>query len=695
MIPATAVWPAARAGDALLALAEAASLHPRAEPLDGPPPGAALEAWLEDAASWIGVEAEPTAAAYPDVAAMVRGAVPALVVAAGGVLAVVGVGRRTLHVIGPDLVRARVPVGDVVDALRAPAEQTVAGELARIVARTAGARRSEPRLRAAVLGARLATVQVGGVVMLRRAIEAPLRAAARDLRLPRRLSAIAGLHLAGYAVMLASWWAIGHTILSGRIDPGWLSAWALLVATGTAARLAAIARAEPLAIDAATLLRQRLVVGALRVAPDLVRGDGAGRALGRVFEANALEQLAVTGGFTALFAAIELAVVGVVLALGAGGLLHVVLLAITVATAVLGSLRYLRARRAWTDDRLAITHDLVEVMLGHATRLAQEPGDDRHAREDRELARYARRSAELDRRLVWLVAAVPGGWLVIAALALAPAFVLGGIDVPALAIALGGMLLGYSALAKLGDAATRLADAAIAWRSVAPLLAAARIAPPSASPSLVHAPRSPGQPLVVARGVRYRPSRSSVPVLAGCDLIVREGDRVVLEGPSGAGKSTLAAILAGLRQPDAGLVLAGGLDRATLGERGWRRRVALVPQFHDNHLFLGSLAFNLLMARAWPPTRQDLGDADAISRELGLGPLIERMPSGLFQIVGETGWTLSHGERSRVFVARALLSGAPLTVLDESLAALDPQTLIDALACVERRARAAVVIAHP
>jgi ATP-binding cassette subfamily B protein len=88
-------------------------------------------------------------------------------------------------------------------------------------------------------------------------------------------------------------------------------------------------------------------------------------------------------------------------------------------------------------------------------------------------------------------------------------------------------------------------------------------------------------------------------------------------------------------------------------------------------------------------------EALAVAKELGLGPLIERMPAGLSQMVGETGWQLSHGEQSRLFIARALLQKARLVVLDESFAALDPETLARALRCVMERAQALVVIAHP
>ena len=73
----------------------------------------------------------------------------------------------------------------------------------------------------------------------------------------------------------------------------------------------------------------------------------------------------------------------------------------------------------------------------------------------------------------------------------------------------------------------------------------------------------------------------------------------------------------------------------------------------------------------WPPEPSDLDEAETVCRELGLGTLLDRMPAGIMQMVGETGWRLSHGERSRLFVARALLHGAPLVVLDESFGALD------------------------
>jgi ATP-binding cassette, subfamily B, bacterial len=87
--------------------------------------------------------------------------------------------------------------------------------------------------------------------------------------------------------------------------------------------------------------------------------------------------------------------------------------------------------------------------------------------------------------------------------------------------------------------------------------------------------------------------------------------------------------------------------------------------------------------------------AERVCRALELGPLLDRMPAGMLQLVGETGWQLSHGERSRLYIARALLQGADVVLLDESFAALDPQTLQRTLSFVLEAAPTVLVIAHP
>jgi ABC-type bacteriocin/lantibiotic exporter with double-glycine peptidase domain len=198
-----------------------------------------------------------------------------------------------------------------------------------------------------------------------------------------------------------------------------------------------------------------------------------------------------------------------------------------------------------------------------------------------------------------------------------------------------------------------------------------------------------------ATDLRFVHAGRGDPVLQGCNLTIGSGERVILQGPSGGGKSTLASLLAGLRTPQSGLVLLDGLDRHTVGFEGWRRRVVLVPQFHENHLVLGSVAFNLLMGVQWPPEPDDFARAEAVLRELGLGPTLDRMPSGLLQTIGETGWQLSHGERSRLYLARALLQNPDILILDESFAQLDPANMHLALTAVTARSAGILLIAHP
>jgi ATP-binding cassette subfamily B protein len=343
-----------------------------------------------------------------------------------------------------------------------------------------------------------------------------------------------------------------------------------------------------------------------------------------------------------------------------------------------------------------MTNDLVEQMVGHRTRLVQQRPEEWHETEDAALARTTHLSACMD-RLGVVLRAVPHLWLLVALGGLGPTLIAGRAAPTALGIAVAGVLLAGQALTKLVEAAADLGGAAIAWARVAPLFRAAAGVPEGGAPELAllaRAGRRGESAVLAARGLSYTHAGRAEPTLRGLTLRVRAGERILFEGPSGSGKSTLAALLAGLRRPDDGLLLVGGLDYPTLGAEGWARRVVISPQFHENHIVTETLAFNLLLSR-WPPAAADMLALHELLVELGLGPLVARMPAGLLQMVGEGGWQLSHGERSRVYLARALLQGAEVVILDESFGALDPETLDRCLACVLRRAPTLLVIAHP
>jgi len=235
-----------------------------------------------------------------------------------------------------------------------------------------------------------------------------------------------------------------------------------------------------------------------------------------------------------------------------------------------------------------------------------------------------------------------------------------------------------------------LIGAGISWREAAALFRAAEAMKPAGVTEA-----APGRTALDATDVTFRYRPDGPAVLNGLNLRMERGDLALLEGASGRGKSTLVSMLCGLREPASGLLTSGGLDRRSMGALRWRKKVAAAPQYHENHVVTGTLAFNLLMGRAWPPSQEDLAEADQVCRELGLGDLLERMPAGIQQVVGDTGWQLSQGERSRVFLARALLQKSEMVILDESFAALDPENLRRAMECSIRRAGTLLVVAHP
>ncbi|MFD9905083.1 thiol reductant ABC exporter subunit CydD [Streptomyces sp. NPDC059063] len=188
--------------------------------------------------------------------------------------------------------------------------------------------------------------------------------------------------------------------------------------------------------------------------------------------------------------------------------------------------------------------------------------------------------------------------------------------------------------------------------------------------------------------VQY-PGRAT-PALRRVSLSVRPGEHVALVGPSGAGKSTLLALLLGFVTPESGRVEVGGTDLARLDPDDWRSRVAWVPQ--RPHLFAASVADNIRLGRP------DASDAEVrrAARAASADLFVEELPEAYDTPLGEHGAGLSAGQRQRIALARAFLKDAPVLLLDEPTAHLDPESE----AAVTRatvglmRGRTAVVVAH-
>lgn len=686
-------WPAARLGEAMAALARKTGLNAGACDASNPKSftsGADLAAWMEWRAKLLDCEAEPLQTTLGDLEADLAAAHPALLrISEFFYLAVFGSGRGMLRILTPNLASRRVAVRQVCEAIREPIEREKRDEIERLLGETQIARLRQAKTVRLLLNEQLADNRFDQCWILRRMPGARPIAWLREVNAFGNIGRLVGAHTLQYLLWLASWAMLGTLSFEGRMDRGWLWAWALLLMTLVPFRLLTTWLQGSIAIGVGGILKRRLLAGALRLAPEEMRQRGIGGFLGQVFEAEAVETLATSGGVAGLLALIELVIAAFVLGRCA------IVLFLWCCLAAFLAWRFLRKFQLWTDTRLEMTEDLVEAMVGHRTRLAQQRRENWHEEEDRTLDTYVRLSRSLDGGGTWLMAAIPRGWLLAGVACLVPS-VLSGRSSPAqIAILVGGVLLAFAAFKRLAASFVELAGAWVPWKRISPLFWAASRPERLGQGFSIDRTEERAQKVIEAERLTFRYRNTGNPALQACSLVVRRGERILLEGPSGGGKTTFASLLSGMRQPESGLLLVNGFDGHTIGDKRWRRQVAAAPQFHENHILTETLAFNLLMGGRWPPTQKDMDEAEALCRELGLGDLLDRMPSGLLQMVGEGGWQLSHGERSRIYIARALLQQADLVILDESFAALDPQNLRTALESTLERAETLLVIAHP
>lgn len=657
---------------------------------------AGLDAWLRAAAPLAGADAVAERLQYADVDALLARRVPLVIrMRRGdevGLISVIG-GRRYVTIAMPGGAIRRVPREELRALISAAAEAGVAESIDAFLTLSGLRGRKREAARRELLRGRIGTQLVADVWILH---PLPSKTFAGDLRragVPPRLAAYALVYALHYLTVLAAWTMVGRWALRSAFAFGWFLEWTLLLATMVALYVYSRAAEGALSVRVNAVIKERLLLGALKLERDALRTEGASLLLGRVLEANSIQTVLIEGLFGVGVAIIEACFATAVLLAGAVGWPHAVLFAIWIA--LLASVHYVgyRRRGRWTAERVAMTHDLVEKMVGYRTRLAQQRSSRWHDGEDEALSSYMTAAQAVDRNGITAELSAARAWMIVAVALLLPV-ILAGADPIKVAISIGGILLAEGALLRALPAGTALGEGMVAWRNVRDILRAAE-EPELTGTAIPLADGGERATVIACHDVTYRYPTRPVPVVRGWDFAVRRGDRVLIEGKSGSGKSTLLALITGARQPESGLVLLHGLDRHTLGSATWRRKVAATPQFHENHVFTESFAFNLLMGRRWPPAADDMREAREICEELGLGDLLRRMPAGMFQIVGDYGWQLSHGERSRLFIARSLLQDADVATLDESFGMLDPETFEKALQCVLKRAETLVVVAHP
>ncbi|MDW8313801.1 MAG: thiol reductant ABC exporter subunit CydD [Rhodovarius sp.] len=223
--------------------------------------------------------------------------------------------------------------------------------------------------------------------------------------------------------------------------------------------------------------------------------------------------------------------------------------------------------------------------------------------------------------------------------------------------------------------------------------AAAELAPLLAQPVVsggLRLAEVPRRVTVTFHDVRlsYAPGRP--PALDGLSFSLAAGETLLLAGPSGAGKSSVIALLLGFRRADSGRIAINGQDIGLLRPEELRRLSAHVGQ--RAHIFAGTIAENIAMAREGATREQVLAAAEAAQ----VMAFARDLPQGIDTPVGEGGYGLSGGQAQRVALARAFLRDAPLVLLDEPTASLDPGTEDAVIEAIRRLCvgRTAIIATH-
>ena len=325
------------------------------------------------------------------------------------------------------------------------------------------------------------------------------------------------------------------------------------------------------------------------------------------------------------------------------------------------------AGRRQGTARSELTADLVELLRGAPELVAYGREEEALARiraADGELARIGRRDA-LAAGVADALTILVAGLTVVGVLAAAvSAHASGALDAVLVVTLTLLALASFDAVLPVAPALRELSSVVASARRVRELTG--RRAPVADPPDPIPAPT--GVPEVALAGVTARYDGEERPALEGIDLRLEPGRRIALVGPSGAGKTTVTNVLLRFLDPEEGSVTLAGRDLRDYRQEDVRATFALAGQ--EAHLFNTTIRGNLVLAR---PGASEAELWEAL-RRARIADWVETLPEGLDTRVGEEGVELSGGQRQRLVLARALLARAPVLLLDEPTAHVDPET---------------------
>ena len=389
-----------------------------------------------------------------------------------------------------------------------------------------------------------------------------------------------------------------------------------------------------------------------------------------VADVDALQNLYLRGVEPVVIAVVAGGVsVGVAAGLlpAAGLVLFAGLLAGGVAVPALAGFLGTRAGRRQAAARGQLSAELVELMRAAPELVAfgaDQAGLERVRAADHSLVKLARRDALVagvaDGLGLVVTGATMAGVLAVAVTASAGH----GLDRVLIATLALLALASFEAVTPLAGAARELSATLAAGRRILELTGRDAAVRDPERPALV-----PSWPFAVAlEDVRARYPHEQRPAVDGVRLRLEPGERVALIGPSGAGKTTVTNLLLRFLDPEHGRVTVGGRDLREYRQADIRGVIAVAGQ--ESHLFSASIRDNVRLPR--PDASEE--EIERALRRARIWDWVDQLPDGLDTSVGEQGRELSGGQRQRIALARALLTDAPVLVLDEPTAHLDPVT---------------------